>query len=235
MKRINLALAIGLMGCFLPTAQAGVMEQLIIDENTGFIIGAKDYEEPPYIEPSDDTKSVASSSKEGGKASAQSSSNDSNPHSSIAGNTLARSVNSDSESPKKNAVHSSTIVTQVRQPKVIAPAAQNALLNTPYKYLMVKQDSKRVFVDKDDGLVYFQFRKGSLKENIIALLASTNAEMPVMKGISDNHRVPSTIWVSGENVIAVLEAMLISYDDPYPIVADPYTNRIVEVLYNVKG
>lgn len=233
MKRTNLVVAIGLIGWGLPMAHAGVMEQLIIDENTGFIIGAKDYEEPPYIEASSDKKP---SSGEDQALTSQANKEPTTPKSSsVAKSSSGRSSNSDSESPKQSAVHSSTIVTEVRQPKVIAPAAQNALFNTPYKYLMVKRESKRVFIDKDDGLVYFQFRKGSLKENIMALLASTSAEMPVMKGISDNHRVPSTIWVSGENVIAVLEAMLISYDDPYPIVADPYTNRIVEVLYNVKG
>ncbi len=123
---------------------------------------------------------------------------------------------------------------EVRQPERSITVPQDALIGTAFEYLRVIKPSERLYVNKDNGLVYFRLEKGSLKANIEALLAGTNSEAPVMAGISDNHTVPSAIWLHGDSVLDVLDATLISYEEPFPIYAEPFANRIVEVKYDTK-
>lgn len=211
---------------------AGVMEQLYIDENTGFVIGSKDYDSNEIIdEIYVENETVGRKTKQTLKPNTTSSSSDHAIQKVTKSQLGSRSTGTRPDS----VVNVSEVVQEIRQPMEVKPAAQDALLSTPYRYLMVAKPSERVFIDKNDGLLYFHLRKGSLKENIYALLSSTRAEQPVMSGISDNHKVSATIWVSGKSVLDILDAILISYEEPYPIVADPYSNRIVEVKYDVKG
>lgn len=237
MNKYKLILAVA-SGLFVGSINAGVMEVLDNDPNTGVVIGARDYQEDPLFDTQvkttkgvDHASNADSVSKMAKKL----------PKNTIPQEKVEPKVkplvtsSATSANAVGHSISSKSVTTPIHQPTQKVKSAQSALATTDYQYLMVTKPSERTFVNDRDGLVYFQMRKGPLKENIFALLFATKAEAPVMSGISDNHHVPANMWINGETVIDVLDAMLYSYDDPYPIWAHPYKNRIVEVKYNVKA
>lgn len=103
-----------------------------------------------------------------------------------------------------------------------------------YEYTRIKEQySKRVKVGVD-GYLYFQLKKGFLVDNIKSLLSDTYAVDPVFK-ISKNHLVYADMWVKGRTTLDLIDEILVSYTKPFPIKANPYYNRVVEVEYDEKN
>lgn len=112
---------------------------------------------------------------------------------------------------------------------------QQELLGTAADYLIVRKDTDRVYVSKTDGKVYFHARKGSLLSNVEALLSATDAELPIVFEVSDQHVNLTDVWISGATSLDVLDALLKSYIQPHPIKSKAYGNRVVSVYYDKKG
>lgn len=240
--------------------KAGVMEELVVDPDTGFVISVLDSVErsgytAPDVKPKSELKpkpelvqkSASKRTQEintgqggaGAKASGVVSQADGKrPVSQFERKQTLHSVenataNTGQIAPK-NVVRSAQVTQPIRQPTVVKTPAQNALSGSVFSYAKVVRSNERVHINKQDGLVYFHLRKGSLKENIVSLLEVTTAVAPVMGDISDNHQVSADMWLSGENVFEVLDAILLPYSKPYPIYAEPRGNRIVEIKYDRK-
>ncbi|MCR9909637.1 hypothetical protein NB545_19575 [Vibrio campbellii] len=228
---IAIALALSL------PVKAGVMEELVVDPNTGFVIAVLDEEQVnPNVSAS---KSNTASMNKPTKTLA----NKQVASGSTAGKTKAlttprlntKSVKSElTQGAQSPAVNTAQVSHPVRQPTVTKKPAQNALLGSIFSYVRVVRPNDRVHINEHDGLVYFHLRKGSLKENIVSLLEPTTAYPPVMGGISDNHQVSADMWLSGESVYDILDTILLSYNEPYPIYANPRGNRIIEIMYDRK-
>lgn len=241
-NKFNVRLVIGIIGfASVPAVTAGVMEQLTVDPDTGVVIAVKDYEEPKLeVVPKQESAKADSTTDKAQRLEHVAKSlkpvtseknafavnrNQVNDHVSTAHTDVIRD----------SVVTASSVTTQRKQPMSDhKPAAQDSLSNTVWSYMRVSKPNKRVFVDSTDGQVYFQMREGSLKENISALINATGSYGVVMSGISDNHRVEAPMWLSGDTAIDVLDAMLVSYEMPYPIRAAAKANRIVEVYYDTK-
>lgn len=129
------------------------------------------------------------------------------------------------------AVHASSAAVPVE--KKVNDAKQNNLLGTTQAYLMVSSPDDRVFVG-DDGNVHFHAFAGSLHSNVTALLKSTNTIRPIIWEVSEQHVFPSDIWLVGDSVLSILDKLLSSYNEPHPIKAWTWENRIVEVHYDKK-
>jgi hypothetical protein len=215
---------------------AGVMERLEIDPDTGFVISVLDDDAPSTSEYSSgegQTTDLSQLVSKGAKQVAPQREVSVNEEGVVASNNSKQVRQGQNDFPK-HVVSGSSITQPKRQPTTTTKVPQNALDGSLYAYLKVMNPNKRVRINSVDGLVYFHLRKGSLKENIIALLEVTRAEPPIMSDISDNHEVPASVWISGETVLNVLDAILVSYNHPYPIWAEPAANRIVEVKYDRK-
>lgn len=114
-------------------------------------------------------------------------------------------------------------------------ASQNSLKGTSQEYLMVINPSNRVYVSQSDGKVYFRAFEGKLRDNLEVLLGSTTAHLPMVYQVSEQHHNPTDVWMSGDTVLDILNALLINYRDPHPIRANTYANRIVEIYYDKKN
>ncbi len=86
-----------------------------------------------------------------------------------------------------------------------------------------------------DGFMIFQTRKGKLKENIIRLLSHTDADTNIIWNVSEQHTIFNDYWIKGKNVVDILDKILISYNDPHPINAELWLNRVVTIQYDKKN
>ncbi|ENN6469960.1 hypothetical protein AB9X29_003761 [Vibrio vulnificus] len=231
-----------LMAGFLvvPMTYAGVMERLLNDPNTGLVVAVLDDDAPENKEKVSVKTSV---NKQREQSKGELASGQGEMH-------VSRTMDAKGPRPPQKkegreveyvetetlgqVASSSVVRANVSQPTVKKAPVQNALRGGVYDYLLVVRPNARVKVNERDGLVYFQMRTGSLKENIVALLEPTNALPPVMSDISDNHEVAADMWLSGDSVLEILDSMLVSYFKPFPIYAEPRGNRIVEVKYDRK-
>lgn len=132
-----------------------------------------------------------------------------------------------------NTIASETVVSQVTQPTV--HQSQRQLLGTKQEYLMVVKPTSRIYVNDVDGQVYFFAKKGSLKDNLTALFESTSVSFPLIYHVSEQHHNPTDMWLYGENVLDILNSLLASYNEPHPIRATSWGNRIVEIYYDKKN
>lgn len=117
--------------------------------------------------------------------------------------------------------------------KKVEEAKQNTLYGTTQAYLMVNSPDDRVYVG-DDGNVHFHAYSGSLHSNVTALLNATDTVRPIVWQVSEQHIFPSDIWLVGDSVLNILDKLLSSYNEPHPIKAWTWENRIVEVYYDKK-
>lgn len=117
--------------------------------------------------------------------------------------------------------------------KKVEEAKQNSLYGTAQAYLMVNSPDNRVYVG-DDGNVHFHAFTGSLHSNVTALLNATDTVRPIVWQVSEQHVFPTDIWLVGDSVLNILDKLLSSYNEPHPIKAWTWENRIVEVYYDKK-
>lgn len=123
-----------------------------------------------------------------------------------------------------------------RQPKPrTVTANQLELWGTPMQYAMVVKPSSRIFVSTITGDVRFHALSGSLKSNVEALLASTDAATPIVWSVSEQHSNPTDIWIEGPTVLDILDKLLMSYNEPHPIKSRAWSNRVVEIYYDTKN
>ncbi len=86
-----------------------------------------------------------------------------------------------------------------------------------------------------DGFMIFQTKKGKLKDNIIRLLSHTDADTNIIWNVSEQHTIFNDYWIKGKNVVDILDKILISYNDPHPINAELWLNRVVKIHYDKKN
>lgn len=142
-----------------------------------------------------------------------------------------------SEKPALLASNDNSIVFKQKVIVKVVEEKQLSLFGSNLAYLIVTNQSDRVYVSKDDGRVHFRAQEGSLKSNVEALLSATTTKLPngLVWGVSEQHLNLTDMWMVGDNALDILEQLLLSYNEPHPIKSTAWANRVVEIFYDTKN
>ncbi len=96
----------------------------------------------------------------------------------------------------------------------------------------VDESNDRKLVDKPKATLTFVVKKGTLKENISALL-SHGDDISVIANISNNHFMFNEFEMQGSSMLHILDRILDAYKSPHPLKARVKTiNKIVDIEYD---
>lgn len=104
------------------------------------------------------------------------------------------------------------------------------LISVYYNTNTVIEDDREP-LKRPESLVVFHGKKGTLNENINALIKATDG-INVVSDISDNHRFDFDFTIKGGSALSILDQLVESFVAPYPVSSKIYKrNEVAHVFY----